>query len=33
MAAIRLLVDEDVHLLLSETLRERGFDAKHVIEL
>jgi predicted nuclease of predicted toxin-antitoxin system len=33
MAAIRLLVDEDVHLLLSETLRRRGFDAQHVVEL
>jgi hypothetical protein len=33
MAAIRLLIDEDVHLLLSETLRRRDFDAQHVIEL
>jgi hypothetical protein len=33
MAAIRLLIDEDVHLLLSETLRRRGFDARHVLEL
>jgi hypothetical protein len=33
MAAIRLLIDEDVRLLLSQTLRRRGFDAKHVIEL
>jgi hypothetical protein len=33
MAAIRLLIDEDVHLLLSETLRRRGFDAQHVVEL
>lgn len=33
MAAIRLLIDEDVRLLLSETLRRRGFDAEHVVEL
>lgn len=33
MAAIRLLIDEDVRLLLSETLRRRGFDAQHVVEL
>ena len=33
MAAIRLLLDEDVRLLLAETLRQRGFDARHVIEL
>ncbi|MBI1814208.1 MAG: DUF5615 family PIN-like protein [Deltaproteobacteria bacterium] len=33
MAAIRLLIDEDVHLLLSETLRRRDFDAQHVVEL
>jgi hypothetical protein len=33
MAAIRLLLDEDVHLLLAETLRKRGYDARHVVEL
>jgi predicted nuclease of predicted toxin-antitoxin system len=33
MAAIRLLIDEDVHLLLGKTLRRRGFDAQHVVEL
>jgi len=33
MAAIRLLLDEDVRPLLAETLRQRGFDARHVIEL
>lgn len=33
MAQIRLFIDEDVHLLLAETLRRRGFDARHVIEL
>jgi predicted nuclease of predicted toxin-antitoxin system len=33
MAAIRLLVDEDVRPLLAETLRQRGFNAQHVVEL
>lgn len=33
MAAIRVLVDEDVRPLLAQTLRERGFDARHVVEL
>ena len=33
MAAIRLFVDEDVRPLLAETLRQRGFDARHVLEL
>lgn len=33
MAAIRLLVDEDVRPLLTETLRRRGFDTQHVVEL
>ena len=33
MGAIRLLVDEDVRPLLAETLRRRGFDARHVTEL
>lgn len=33
MAAIRLLLDEDVRLLLAKTLRQRGFDARHVVEL
>jgi hypothetical protein len=33
MAAIRLLIDEDVRPLLAETLRQRGFDAQHVDEL
>jgi predicted nuclease of predicted toxin-antitoxin system len=33
MAAIRLLLDEDVRPLLAETLRQRGFDARHVDEL
>jgi hypothetical protein len=31
--AIRLLLDEDVRPLLAETLRQRGFDARHVDEL
>lgn len=31
--AIRLLLDEDVRPLLAETLRRRGFDARHVDEL
>jgi predicted nuclease of predicted toxin-antitoxin system len=33
MATIRLLIDEDVRPLLAETLRQRGFDARHVDEL
>ncbi len=33
MVAIRLLIDEDVYLLLATTLRQRKFDAQHVIEL
>ena len=33
MATTRLFLDEDVHLLLAETLRQRGFDVRHVIEL
>ena len=33
MAAVRLLIDEDVRPLLAETLRQRGFDARHVDEL
>lgn len=33
MATIRLLLDEDVRPLLAETLRQRGFDARHVDEL
>ncbi len=33
MAAVSLLVDEDVRPLLAETLRRRGFDAHHVVEL
>jgi hypothetical protein len=33
MATVRLLIDEDVRPLLAETLRQRGFDAKHVDEL
>ena len=33
MGAIRLLLDEDVRLLLAQILRERGFDAQHVVEL
>jgi hypothetical protein len=33
MATIRLLLDEDVRPLLAQTLRQRGFDAKHVDEL
>jgi len=33
MAAIRLLVDEDVRPLLARTLRLRGYDAEHVIDL
>lgn len=32
MAAIRLLIDEDVRLLLAEILRQRGYDARHVLE-
>ncbi len=31
--AIRLLLDEDVRPLLAQTLRQRGFDARHVSEL
>lgn len=31
--AIGLLLDEDVRPLLAETLRQRGFDARHVAEL
>ena len=31
--AIRLLIDEDVRPLLAQTLRQRGFDARHVDEL
>ena len=33
MAAIRLLLDEDVRVLLAEVLRQRGYDAVHVLEL
>lgn len=33
MAAIRLLIDEDVRPLLAATLRQRGIDAQHVDEL
>ena len=33
MATIRLLIDEDVRPLLAATLRQRGFDARHVDEL
>ena len=33
MAAIRLLIDEDVRPLLAQTLRQRGFDVQHVLEL
>jgi predicted nuclease of predicted toxin-antitoxin system len=33
MATSRLLIDEDVRPLLAQTLRQRGFDAKHVDEL
>ena len=33
MAAIRLLLDEDVRVLLAEVLRQRGYDAQHVLEL
>ena len=32
MAAARLLIDEDVRLLLAEILRQRGYDAWHVLE-
>jgi predicted nuclease of predicted toxin-antitoxin system len=32
MAHIRLFIDEDVRLLLAETLRRRGYDAVHVLE-
>jgi predicted nuclease of predicted toxin-antitoxin system len=31
--AVRLLIDEDVRPLLAATLRQRGFDARHVDEL
>ena len=31
--AIRLLLDEDVRPLVAETLRQRGFDARHVDEI
>ena len=30
---VRLLIDEDVRPLLAITLRQRGFDARHVDEL
>jgi predicted nuclease of predicted toxin-antitoxin system len=33
MAKIRLLLDEDVRPLLAEILRQRGYDAVHVLEL
>jgi hypothetical protein len=33
IVAIRLLLDEDVRPLPAETLRQRGFDARHVAEL
>ena len=29
----RLLLDEDVRVLLAEVLRERGYDTVHVLEL
>ena len=29
----RVLIDEDVHLILAEAIRKRGFDAIHVNEL
>jgi predicted nuclease of predicted toxin-antitoxin system len=33
MEKIRLLLDEDVRPLLAEVLRQRGHDARHVLEL
>jgi hypothetical protein len=33
MASIPLLLDEDVRVLLAEVLRERRFDALHVLEI
>lgn len=32
MAAPSLLLDEDVRVLLAEILRQRGYDALHVLE-
>lgn len=33
MAKITLLLDEDVRVLLAEILRQRGYDAVHVLEV
>ena len=33
MAQISLLLDEDVRPLLAEILRQRGYDAVHVLDL
>ena len=33
MAAIRLLIDEDVRPLIAKTLRDRGYDVQHVVEV
>ena len=33
MAEIILLLDEDVRPLLADILRQRGYDAVHVLEL
>lgn len=32
MSGLALLLDEDVRVLLAETLRQRGYDAVHVLE-
>jgi predicted nuclease of predicted toxin-antitoxin system len=33
MMQIRLLLDEDVHAVLAQALRKRGYDAVHIQEL
>lgn len=33
MAQIRLLLDEDTRILLAPSLRDAGYDAKHVLEV
>ena len=33
MARVSLLLDEDVRVVLSEILRQRGYDAVHVLEV
>jgi predicted nuclease of predicted toxin-antitoxin system len=33
MAELTLLLDEDVRVLLADILRQRGYDAVHVLEV